>query len=528
MSTPAASAEPCVIVIFGASGDLTHRKLIPSLYDLEKQGVLPKGTVILGVSRTPLTDDQFREKLAPSVEKFSAHFETGRWRKFAQRVHYHPGDASNVDAYPALSKRINDLAAGTGISKPQGGGGSPNILFYLSVSPDLYEPIVESIGAAGMVTEGKRWCSLNPSDSAWQRIIIEKPFGTDLASATSLNRALGRVFEEVAIYRIDHYLGKELVQNIAVMRFANTIFEPIWNRNYVDHVQVTAAETVGVGSRAANYYDSGAGGALRDMVQSHLLQVLALVAMEPPSVFDAGGIMREKIAIFSTAVIALQDQVPKLAAFGRYGAGPGPDDPAYVDEKGVDPKLKNETFAAIRVEFDNWRWNGVPFYLRSGKKMAGKLTEVVITFKPAPTNMFGKLGVPSAADRGSQNRIVINIAPSEGISLRVDAKVPGGGGGGLKIASAKLDLDYTKAFGGEQIEAYGPLILDAIEGDRSLYKHRDEVEGSWRICEPFIKNEQIRASIETYKPGSWGPPAADLLLARDGREWHNPRADEVR
>jgi glucose-6-phosphate 1-dehydrogenase len=521
-ATSSNAAEPCVIVIFGASGDLTHRKLIPSLYDLERQGVLPKGTLILGVSRTPLTDDQFREKLAPSVEKFSAHYETGRWRQFAQRVHYQPGDAADSESYAALMRRISDLAQGAGISKPCG---LPNLLFYLSVSPDLYEPIVEAIGAAGMVTEGKRWCSLNLSDSAWQRIIIEKPFGTDLASAASLNRALGRVFEEEAIYRIDHYLGKELVQNIAVMRFANTIFEPIWSRNYVDHVQVTAAETVGVGSRAANYYDSGAGGALRDMVQSHLLQVLALVAMEPPSVFDAGGIMREKIAIFSTAVIAQKDQVPGLAAFGRYGAGPGPDDLAYVDEKGVDPRLRNETFAAIRVEFDNWRWNGVPFYLRSGKKMAGKLTEVVITFKPAPTNMFRKLGVPSAAERGSQNRIVINIAPTEGISLRVDAKVPGGG---LKIASAKLDLDYGKVFGGEQIEAYGPLILDAIEGDRSLYKHRDEVEGSWRICEPFIKNEQLRSAIETYAPGSWGPPGADLLLGREGREWHNPRPDEVR
>lgn len=519
------TAEPCVIVIFGASGDLTHRKLIPSLYDLERQGVFPKGTVILGVSRTPLTDDQFREKLAPSVEKFSAHYEVGRWRQFAQQIHYHPGDAADPASYPGLTKRINDLAQGTGIAKPQGGGGSPNILFYLSVSPDLYEPIVESIGAAGMVTEGKRWCSLNPRDSAWQRIIIEKPFGVDLESAASLNRSLGRVFEEEAIYRIDHYLGKELVQNIAVMRFANAIFEPLWNRNHVDHIQVTAAETVAVGSRAANYYDSGSGGALRDMVQSHLLQILALIAMEPPTVFDAGGIMREKIALFGSAVVAQQDQVPKLAAFGRYGAGPGPEDRAYIDEKGVDPARRNETFAAIRVEFDNWRWNGVPFYLRSGKKMAGKLTEVVITFKPAPTNMFRKLGVPSAADRGSQNRIVINIAPSEGISLRVDAKVPGGG---LKIASAKLDLDYAKAFGGEQIEAYGPLILDAIEGDRALYKHRDEVEGSWRICEPFIKNEELRASIETYKPGSWGPPAADLLLARDGREWHNPRPDEVR
>jgi len=520
--TQQSSAEPCVIVIFGASGDLTHRKLIPSLYNLERQGVLPKGTLVLGVSRTEMTDDQFREKLAPSVEKFSANFETSRWRQFSQRIHYYPADAAQVDAYPGLNQRIHDLAQGAGALKS---GGSPNILFYLSVSPDLYEPIVESIGAAGMVTEGRRWCSLDPASSAWQRIIVEKPFGVDLASAVSLNRALGRVFEEESIFRIDHYLGKELVQNISVLRFANSIFEPLWNRNHVDHIQVTAAETVGVGSRAANYYDSGAGGALRDMVQSHLLQVLAVVAMEPPGVFDAAGIMREKLRLFSAAVIAQGTDVPRLAAFGRYGPGEGSSDPAYASEKGVDPSRRTETFAAIRVEFDNWRWAGVPFFLRSGKKMAAKLTEVVITFKPAPTNMFRKLGVASAADRGSLNRLVINIAPSEGISLRVDGKVPGGG---LKIASAKLDLDYAKAFGGEHIEAYGPLILDAIKGDLSLYKHRDEVEASWRICEPFITSEAVRASIETYKPGSWGPPAADLLLAREGREWHNPRHDEVR
>ncbi|MBX3402413.1 MAG: glucose-6-phosphate dehydrogenase [Phycisphaeraceae bacterium] len=528
MATPAAtgnSVEPCVIVIFGASGDLTHRKLIPSLYELDRQGLLPAGTRVLGVSRTPMTDDQFREKLAPSVRQFSARYETGAWRTFAQRVHYQPGDSAQGDSFGPLARRVHDLAQGAGILKP---GGSPNMLFYLSVSPELYEPIIGNIGAAGLVTEGRRWCSINPHDSSWQRIIVEKPFGADLASAASLNRALGRVFEEEAIFRIDHYLGKELVQNIAVMRFANSIFEPLWNRNHVDSVQVTAAETVGVGTRAATYYDTPAGGALRDMVQSHLLQVLALVAIEPPGVFDAAGIMSEKIKLFNTAVIASEGDVPRCAVFGRYGPDAAGGEPAYAGEKGVDPSRRTETFAAIRVEFDNWRWAGVPFYLRSGKKLATKLTEVVVTFRPAPTNMFRKLGVPSAAGRGSLNRIVINIAPSEGISLRMDGKVPGGAAGGLKIASAKLDLDFSKAFGGEQIEAYGPLILDAIKGDRSLYKHRDEVEGAWRICEPFLRHAGLREGIETYSPGSWGPPGSDLMLAREGREWHNPRADELR
>ena len=526
-------AEPCVVVIFGASGDLTHRKLIPSLFDLDRSGVLPKGTVILGVSRTPMTDDAFRDKLAPSARKFSAaagawgkaHDEA--WASFARRVHYHAGDAAQLDAFPALSERINALARAGGISRSAGGAPTPNILFYLSVSPNLYEPIIENIGASGLVTEGKRWCSIDPAAHSWQRIIIEKPFGVDAASAASLNRALGRVFEEEATFRIDHYLGKELVQNILVMRFANAIFEPLWSSRHVDHVQVTAAETVGVGSRAANYYDSGAGGALRDMVQSHLLQVLALVAMEPPSRFDADAIMREKIKLFNSAIIAGADDAPRLGAFGRYGPDAARHEPAYIHEPGVDGARATETYAAIRLCFDNWRWAGVPFYLRSGKKMAGKLTEVVVQFRRPPTNMFRTLGIDF--EPRPANRIIINIAPTEGISLRIDGKVPGSAAGeGFKIASAKLDLDYAKTFGGEQVEAYGPLILDAIKGDRTLYKHRDEVESSWRICEPLLRSDALRRAIEEYPAGSWGPAAADALLIRDGRAWHNPRPDEVR
>lgn len=527
----APSAEPCVIVIFGASGDLTHRKLIPSLYDLFRQGVLPRGTQIVGVSRTPMTDDAFRDKLLPSVQKFSAGYDADVWRRFAQSLFYQPGDAAQLTSDGPIVAKINDLAKRAGILKGASGN-SPNILFYLSVSPNLYEPIIDAIGSSGLVTEGKRWCSLNSQDSSWQRIIIEKPFGTDLESAASLNRALGRVFEEEQTFRIDHYLGKELVQNILVMRFANAIFEPIWNRAYVDHIQVTAAETVGVGSRASNYYDTPAGGALRDMVQSHLLQVLAFVAMEPPSIYDAAAIMREKIKLFNSAVPIAEDDAPAMGVFGRYGAGAAPDQPAYVAEQGVNPDNRTETFAAIKLGFDNWRWNGVPFYLRSGKKMASKLTEVVVTFKKPPTQLFRDVetGSPESLRRPN-NRIVINIAPSEGISLRIDGKVPGGaagGMGGFSIASAKLDMDYQNAFGGEPIEAYGPLILDAIRGDRTLYKHRDEVESSWRIVQPFLNSGTLRENIQEYSPDSWGPPASDAMLARDGRQWHNPRPNEVR
>lgn len=514
--------DPCVIVIFGASGDLTHRKLIPALYDLDRQGRLPAGTQIVGVSRTPMSDDQFREKLVESVKRFAAVFDAERWGAFARRVHYHAGDAASPGTFGPLAERLGRVGQGAGILRG-GPEGSPNVLFYLSVAPELYERIIENIGSAGLVTEGRRWCALNPAAVPWQRIIIEKPFGTDLASAVSLNRALGRVFEEEATFRIDHYLGKELVQNILVMRFANGIFEPLWNRTHIDHVQVTAAETVGVGARAANFYDKA--GALRDMIQSHLIQVLCLVGIEPPSVFNADAIMREKIKLLNCARVPGSSDLWRDAVLGRYGPGESPAEPAYVQEPGVDTGRRTETYAAMRLMFDNWRWAGVPFFVRSGKKMATKLTEVVVQFRRPPSDMFRHIGL-SLGDRPA-NRMVINIAPREGISLRVEGKVPGPG---LTLASAKLDLDYLETFGGEVIEAYGPLILDAIRGDRTLFKHRDEVEGGWRICDPFLADEGVRSRIETYAPGSWGPSGADRMIASDapGRSWHNPKQGEVR
>ncbi len=501
--------ESCIVVIFGASGDLTRRKLIPALYEQAQAGRMPEEIAIIGISRSKMDDLAFRDRLKDAASQHAAGFESSAWEKFASTIHYHAGDATDPAAYKQIAEQIRQFSQDHGITCRQG---MPNILFYLSVSPTLYEPIIESIGASNIVTEGKRWCSLDAEGTSWQRIVIEKPFGEDLASARKLNMTLGRVFEEDATYRIDHYLGKELVQNMLVLRFANAIFEPIWNRQYIDHVQVSASESIGIGSRAGTFFDRA--GTLRDMIQSHLLQVLALVTMEPPSQYSADAIMHRKIDVLASAVPVSGENAAQSAALGRHGASP--DSPAYVDLEGVDPARKTETYAAIRLEIDNWRWAGVPFYIRSGKMLAQKRTEIVIQFKKPPTDLFGSLNAQKLTEG---NRLVIEIAPREAMCINLLGKVPGAG---LEIGSAALDLDYAERFGGEPLEAYGPLLIDVMRGDRTLFKHRDEVEGSWQICEPFLQCKPLRDAIETYAPGSWGPTSADKLLARDGKTWHVP------
>lgn len=509
---PSERPEPCAIVIFGASGDLTQRKLIPSLFELDEKGQLPERFFVVGVSRTKMSDAEFRERMLEFVRERGEGFDRDRWDRFARKLHYHPADAAVIEEHDGLNQRLRELGSEHGVTTQ---GREPNILYYLSVAPELYARIIEAIGASGAVSEGKRWCSLDPRAMPWQRIVVEKPFGRDLRSAESLNRTLGRVFEEESIYRIDHYMGKELVQNILVMRFANRIFEPVWSHHHVDHVQITAAETLGVGRRAANFYDGS--GALRDMIQSHLLQVLTLVAMEPPSRYSAAAMARERVKVLNAIRAIDAGDVVSAAALGRYGRKG--DDPAYVEETGVDASNRTDTFCALRVHVDNWRWSGTPFYLRSGKRMARKLTEVVVQFRQPPACLFGV-----CADR-PPNRIIINIAPDDGVSLRFEAKVPGPK---LRVESVKMDMDYATAFNAEPVEAYGPLLLDAMRGDRMLYKDRDEVELAWRICQPLLDSAALRASIEEYATGSWGPRGADALMARDGRIWHNPTDGERR
>ena len=494
-------ADPCVLIILGASGDLTSRKLIPAMYEMAEAGFLNPATCILGMSRTTKSDAAWRAELKPWLQKQVKDFREEVWTEFAKRIFYIAGDAATNEPYARLSARVAELDAQRKCGQ--------NILFFMSVASELYEPIVAQIETAGMVTEGRRWCSISPNNKSWQRIIVEKPFGFDDKSAEGLNRALGRVFEEDAIYRIDHYLGKEVVQNLLVFRFANSLFEPVWNHHYIDHVQITAAETVGVGQRTA-FYDKT--GAIRDMIQSHLLQMMAFVAMEPPTSFSADHIRSEKIKVVNALQTPPLDNVSQWGSLGQYAADAT--EGAYHDLKGVEPNSKTETFAALKMHFDNWRWSKVPFYLRTGKRLARKSTQVVIEFKPPAANLFHKImDTPMVG-----NRITIDIAPKEQFKIQFNTKIPGP----MNIRPVEMDMNYADSFKSNAVEAYGPLMMDAMRGDQSLFKHRLEVEGAWGAIMPFLNEASapLRKNIRgNYAPGSWGPRSATDLLARDGRTW---------
>jgi glucose-6-phosphate 1-dehydrogenase len=481
MSLRKPDIEPANIVIFGASGDLTRRKLVPALHSLECEGLVQSSIRVVGVARSSLSDEDFRQQLFEGVESYARH-EPGicaLWSQFKEQYSYLPGGYDDPETYSRLGERLAQLDAEAGTNG--------NHLFYLATPPTLYPVIVERLGQAG----------LNHS-SGWTRIIIEKPFGHDLESAHQLNEQVHAAFGEQQIYRIDHYLGKETVQNILTFRFGNTIFEPVWNRNYVDHVQITVAETVGVGHRAG-YYDRA--GVLRDMFQNHLLQLLALTTMEPPSRFDAKALRDEKVKVLR-AVRAGEEHVP-----GQY------DD--YCQTEGVAAGSRTATYAALQLFVDNWRWQGVPFYLRSGKNLAEKTTEIAIQFKHVPHLMF-----PLAPeDRISPNVLSLCLQPDEGIHLHFEAKEPGAG---MRPRSVDMDFHYADDFGPTALpEAYERLLLDALQGDASLFARADEIELAWGIVDPILEEWQAAEAspLVTYKSGSWGPDAADELLARDGRAW---------
>ena len=501
-------SEPCVLVIFGASGDLAARKLIPSLYEMHRDGLLPESIEVLGVARSVKSEEDWRNELEPWLEKHDPKYDPKIWKSLREHIHYEAADATTSEGMKAVGSRIAGLDAAGKI------GG--NILFFLSVASSLYEPIVEQIGRANLVTEGKRWCSLNPADRSWQRIVVEKPFGHDAASAANLNRVLGRVFEEESIYRIDHYLAKEVVQSMLVFRFANVLWEPIWNQQYIDHVQISALEQVGVGQRTGFYDQTGA---IRDMIQSHLLQVLAFIAMEPPTDYTPNHVRNEKIKVIDALVPTSSDQVASRCALGQYG--PEGDNPGYAELEGVAKGSTTETYAAMELQFENWRWAGTPFYLRSGKRLARKSTEVVIQFKPPAANLFRKLPSFKHEPGLVPNRIVMEIAPTQAFRIRLETKRPGMG---IQLDSLEMVGDVENRFDAREVEAYGPLLVDAMRGDQTLFKHRIEVESAWDAVMPFIGPDSAAARQgihDNYAPGSWGPSSADELLARTGRAWKN-------
>jgi glucose-6-phosphate 1-dehydrogenase len=511
MATPAAAppqaqtqsrrqpAPPCALVLFGASGDLAKRKLIPALYNLAAGGFLPDEFAIVGISRSPMSDDDFRQKMIQDL----ATFETGtqdpqRVEWLRSRLSYMSGDLDDAATFDRLREA---LAAA---DKQWGTSGS--YLFYLAVPPSQFAAITERLGAAGLTRE---------AGGAWRRIVIEKPFGHDLHSARQLNRDIRAVAEERQIYRIDHYLGKETVQNILAFRFANGIFEPIWNRGYVDHVQITVAETVGVESRGGYYEEAGA---LRDMVQNHMFQLLALTAMEPPISFAPDEVRDERVKVLRSVRPITPEDVLHQAVRGQYDAGAVNDKPvpAYRAETHVSPASPVETFVALKMYIDNWRWADVPFYLRTGKRLPRRVSEVAIHFKRAPYMLFRE----TAVEQLEANTLVLHIQPDEGISLKFEGKVPGPV---MRLGHVRMHFEYSDYFGRTPETGYETLLYDCMIGDSTLFQRSDLVEVGWGIVMPILDvwSALVPRSFPNYAANTWGPKAADDLLQADGRRWKN-------
>lgn len=490
---------PTLFVIFGAQGDLTKRKLIPALYNLASSHHLPQEFAILGVDGVPMNTEDFRTKIRRDIQELSPRSSEAAIKEWLlERLYYLSGDFRNPQTYDQLQDLLTTLNAAHGT---QG-----NYLYYLATAPTFFSEIVQQLGAKGLVEHRKEYS---------RRIVIEKPFGHDLPSARSLNQSLREVLDESQIYRIDHYLGKETVQNILVFRFANGIFEPIWNRQYIDHVQITVAETLGVEHRGA-YYDKA--GALRDMVPNHLLQILSIVAMEPPNTFDPEAVRNEKAKVLRAIQPMKSIDVLQSTVAGQYEAGSidGRSVLPYRAEMNVNPVSLTETFAAMTLDIESWRWEGVPFYLRTGKRLRKRVTEVVIQFKSAPLMLFRKTPV----DHLTPNVLVIRIQPDEGISLSFGAKIPGPK---VQVGTVDMDFQYAEYFGDAPSTGYETLLHDAMAGDATLFQRSDSVEVGWSVVDPIIKVWESLGShaIHPYSAGSWGPAEADALLAKDGRMWRN-------
>jgi glucose-6-phosphate 1-dehydrogenase len=495
------TAEPCIVVIFGASGDLTKRKLVPALYRLVQERLLPAEFAIVGLARTEMSTDDYRSRMKEAIEEFSEakRVDEEVWNSFAQGVYYLTADINNPDDYVKLAELLDRIDHERGT---QG-----NRLFYLSVAPRFYGEAVKQLGNHNLA---------KPQGKGWVRVIVEKPFGTDLESARALNRELLQYLDESQIYRIDHYLGKETVQNLLVFRFANGIFEPLWNRQYIDHVQLTNAEMVGVEGRGG-YYDSS--GVVRDMIQNHVFQVLSLVAMEPPVNLDSEAVRDEKIKAMQAARDFTAERVRAECVRGQYGPGSiaGKSVPGYRQEPDVAPDSATETFAMLKMYFDNWRWAGVPFYIRSGKRLPKRVTEIAIQFKEAPLPLFGE-----AMQHMTPNQLIIRIQPDEGITMRFAAKVPGQT---TNIRDVNMDFRYGASFGVQLAEAYERLLLDCILGDSTLYARADMTERGWEIVMPILNEwaaTKGKVDFPNYEAGTWGPKESHELIERDGRRWRRP------
>ena len=488
--------DPLAMVIFGATGDLTRRKLMPALFRLFREGLLPDGFAVVGVALDELSDGEFRERMHAAVTEFAGTPDDGAWERFATSLSYISSRFEDPGGFARLADALAELQRDAPSHR----------LFYLAIPPGAIEQVVQQLREAGLVHA--------PEGESWARIIVEKPFGRDLASARELNAVLRRAFDESQIFRIDHYLGKETVQNLLVFRFANVIWEPVWNRNYVDHVQITVAETVGVGQRAG-YYDRA--GALRDMVQSHLFQLLMIVGMEPPTSYDPDSIRTEKVKVLRAIRPIQAEHITEEAVRGQYAAGVvrGAAVQGYRDEPGVAAESRTETFAALRLWVDNWRWAGVPFYLRTGKHLADRTTEIAIQFRPAPNPILDTV----EQDCPDPNVLILRIQPEEGISLFFEAKVPGLSG---PLRPVSMDFSYQSSFTATSPEAYERLLLDAMLGDATLFARCDEVEAAWELVTPILEAWEVGGEPAMFPAGSWGPDAADRLLASDGRAWRIP------